>query len=138
MMPDEPEPIAQRVARLAKFLVANDLVRVRIERAGEAFEVGRAAARQAVAMPAFSEASLPNAPVRVETIAADRVGIFRLGRPAPYVGEMFDGDRELGYVEQLGIRNPVRSRGPGRVVAVLQQDGDVVDYGRPLFELDRL
>lgn len=136
MIPEEPTGIAQRVARLAEFLVAHDLESVRIERGHETFEVGRAALQQAVAMSA-AIASPANMPVRVEQIAADRVGIFHFGRPAPYEGEMLDGDRELGYVEQLGIRNPVRSRGAGRIVAILQQDGDVVDYGRPLFELDR-
>ncbi|HEY9086374.1 MAG TPA: hypothetical protein VIN40_10645 [Candidatus Tyrphobacter sp.] len=135
MIPEEPAGIAERVARLATFLIANDLESVRIEREHETFEVGRTAAEHAVTIPAAAPAS--STPSRIERIAADRVGIFHLGRPAPHEGEVLDGDRELGYVEQLGIRNPVRSRGAGRIVAILQQDGDVVDYGRPLFELDR-
>lgn len=130
-----PEKISTRVRRLAEFLVESDLQSIRIERDRELFEVGRAIAERTIAAPAFEPTSTP---ARVDQIAADRVGIFRLSRPTPVVGEVLDGDRELGYVEQLGIRNPIRSRGAGRIASILQGDGDLVDYGRPLFELERI
>ncbi|HUY41222.1 MAG TPA: hypothetical protein VMV82_06605 [Candidatus Dormibacteraeota bacterium] len=129
------EEIPARVRRLAEFLVANDLQSVRIERENEHFEVRRAVAQRGLVLP-VPEAK-PVVTARVDQIAADRVGIFHLSRPAPFVGEVLDGDRELGYVEQLGIRNPIRSRGAGRIASILQGDGDLVDYGRPLFELER-
>jgi biotin carboxyl carrier protein len=129
------DSIAQHVARLARFLLEEDLESVRIEREHETFEVGRTAVElQQTATPEQTEKEAP----RIEQIASDRVGIFHFSRPMPFEGERIDGDRELGYVEQLGIRNPVRSRGPGRIRAVLQRDGDLVDYGRPLFELERI
>ncbi len=133
-MSPEGNGIAERVRRLAEFLVANDLESLRIEREDEVFEVGRTPEYEH-SVP--REQKIVPAPVRVEQIAADRVGTFHFSRPVPFVGEMLEGDRELGYVEQLGIRNPIRSRGSGRVLAVLQQDGDLVDYGRPLFEVER-
>ncbi len=126
--------IAQRVRRLAEFLVANNLESLRIERDDEVFEVGRA---PEFVSAAPIEAKAAPVQARVEQIAADRVGIFHFSRPVPFVGELLDGDRELGYVEQLGIRNPIRSRGAGRVRAILQNDGDLVDYGRALFEVER-
>ena len=130
-----PEGVAARVRGLAEFLVERDLQSVSIERDGEHFEVSRKLPERVHAPPTPPSNGTPAA--RVEQIAADRVGIFRFSRPMTFVGEVLDDDRELGYVEQLGIRNPIRSRGAGRVVAVLQQDGDLVDYGRPLFELER-
>ncbi len=126
--------IAERARRLAEFLVANDLESLRIERENEVFEVGRTPEH---VPPVVREQKPVPAPARIEQIAADRVGIFHVSRPVPFAGELLEGDRELGYVEQLGIRNPIRSRGPGRILAVLQQDGDLVDYGRPLFEVER-
>ncbi len=48
-----------------------------------------------------------------------------------------EGDRELAYVETLGIRNPVRSRGPGRVAMIYVTDGQPVEYGQPLFAIER-
>ncbi len=131
------ESIAQHVARLARFLVEEDLESVRIERPHESFEVGRTATERPAVTLVSPKAPLAQSEPRVERITADRVGIFHFSRPIPLEGERIDGDRELGYVEQLGIRNAVRSRGPGYVRAILQRDGDLVDYGRPLFELDR-
>jgi len=134
-MSNGSEGIAAHVRDLAEFLVENDLQSVCIDRNGETFEVARTPVEHARA-PIAANAK-PASAVRVEQIAADRVGIFHFSRPTPVVGEMLEDDRELGYVEQLGIRNPIRSRGAGRVVSILQQDGDLVDYGRPLFELER-
>jgi biotin carboxyl carrier protein len=65
------------------------------------------------------------------------VGVFRLSRPVPHEGERLEGDRELAYVEALGIRNPVRSLGGGRVSVIRCRDGDPVEYGQPLFEIER-
>jgi len=134
-----PDGISARVRRLVDAFIETDLIRVRIERDGETIEVGRPAMRhdQAQVAEAVALAAEP-VPVRnVESIKADLVGIFRMSRPAPVEGDLLEGDRELAYVEALGIRNPVRSRGAGRIAAILCKDGDAVDYGRPLFELDR-
>jgi acetyl-CoA carboxylase biotin carboxyl carrier protein len=137
----EPEGLASRVRRLAEFLTENDLLRVRIERDGELVEVGRPridAGSSLLTEAAAQVMGLEAAPARhIDTIRADLVGIFRLGRPAPFDGEYLDGDRELAYVEALGIRNPVRSLGAGRIVSVVCRDGDAVEYGQPLFDLDR-
>ena len=65
------------------------------------------------------------------------VGIVRFLRPPVAEGQELDGDRELAYVETLGIRNPVRSRGAGRVSAVFVTDGQPVEYGQPLFAIER-
>jgi acetyl-CoA carboxylase biotin carboxyl carrier protein len=134
-----PDGIADRVRRLVESFVETDLIRVRIERAGERIEIGRPAPRQDQLQVAEAVAFAAEAPpvADVDTVRADLVGIFRLSRPAPLEGDFLEGDRELAYVEALGIRNPVRSRGAGRIVAILCKDGDAVDYGRPLFELDR-
>ncbi len=133
-MSDEKNDIAAHVRALAAFLVANDLQQICIEREAETFEVARAPVQKE--SPVRAQPT-PAPRARVEQIASDRVGIFHFSRTTPYVGDVLDGDRELGYVEQLGIRNPIRSRGAGRIVAVLQADGDLVDYGRPLFEVER-
>lgn len=132
-MSTEPEAIVARVRELTAFLLEHDLQSVSIERDGDVVEVARTPAHHAAA----DAARIPATPVRVEQIASDRVGIFHVSRPVPSVGETLDGDRELGYIEQLGIRNPIRSRGAGRIVSIFQHDGDLVDYGRPLFELER-
>lgn len=134
-MPEEELRVAARIRRLAEFLTASDAVRVRVERQDEEIEVARrprhAAGSGTVAAP------VEPAPLRLDTIAADIVGIFRLSRPAPVEGERLEADREVGYIEALGIRNPVHSLGSGRIVAIVADDGAPVEYGQPLFLLDR-
>ncbi len=76
-------------------------------------------------------------PLRLDAIKADLVGIFRLSRPTPVEGELLDADRELAFVEALGMRNPVRSLGGGRIVSIAAEDGAAVEYGQPLFLVAR-
>lgn len=135
-MPGQPSDLAQRVRRLAEFLHESGAHRVRIERAGDRIEVTRKrGAAEAASVHAGQPSPKPAS--RVETVKADLVGIFRLSRPAPLVGEMLEEDRELAYIEALGIRTPVRSLGTGRIVAIAPEDGAPVEYGQALFLLDR-
>jgi biotin carboxyl carrier protein len=137
-MPQEELRVTGRIRRLAEFLATSDAVRVRVEREGETIEVGRRP--RTVGAGAFAAALGPlgeTASLRLDTITADLVGIFRLSRPAPTEGERLEEDRELAYIEALGIRNPVHSLGAGRIVAIASDDGEPVEYGQPLFLLDR-
>lgn len=131
--------LTQRVRRLAEFLAGSDVTRVCIERDDELVEVARRVrlADAAAATGTPDGVSAEPAAHRFDTIKADLVGIFRLSRPVPLEGEVLDGDRELGYVEALGIRNPVHSLGGGRIAAMPTADGSAVEYGQPLFLIDR-
>ena len=138
-MPHDTGSLADRIRRLAAFLSESDAVRVRIERDGEEIEIARYARASlgAVPSPADDGVAAVEPPVRLDAIKADLVGIFRLSRPAPFEGELLDGDRELAFVEALGMRNPVRSLGSGRIVQIAAHDGAPVEYGQSLFLLDR-
>lgn len=127
-----------RVRRLAELLAQTDLLRIRIERDGDFVEVGRPfVPSPASAFDEIAALEEPSTPHHVDTIKADLVGIFRLHRPPASEGDDVAGDRELAFVEALGIRNPVRSLGAGRIVSVHARDGQPVEYGQPLFEIDR-
>ena len=76
--------------------------------------------------------------MNLDEVKSDLVGIFRFSRPLPVAGEMIESDRELAFVEALGIRNPIRSLGPGRLVSVCCHEGQPVEYGQVLFELERV
>jgi len=139
MTPEHSVPdLAARVRRLAKFLTGEQILSLSIERENDLVELRRrptpvAAAVALADAPAQEAAREPS----LDAIKAGYVGIFRLGRPAPYEGELLDGDRELGYIEQLGIRNVVHSLGAGRIVTIAGADGAPVEYGQPLFLVDR-
>ncbi|MEO9170351.1 MAG: hypothetical protein ABI282_01830 [Candidatus Baltobacteraceae bacterium] len=141
LMSDEHSPttIAARVRRLAEMFAATDLLRLHIERKGEAIELGRRATHPNLVpeIPADLGALVDAAPARLDAIRSDLVGIFHPSRPVPAEGDVLEGDRELGYIEALGIRNSVRSLGPGRIASIKRSDGDPVEYGAVLFEMDR-
>ncbi len=127
--------IASRARALAGALAESGFARLRV-RDGETEIELRRAPRAAVPAPAAAEPE--RAPERrTETIASDVVGVVRHLRPPVAQEQELDGDRELAYVVTLGIRNPVRSRGAGRVSAVFVTDGQPVEYGQPLFAIER-
>lgn len=133
-MPSDGERVAERVAKLARFLAESGVLRVRIERGDDEIEVVRAV--KATSRPTVAQAA-EGTTRRVDTIKAEVVGVFRLSRPTVMEGEFLEKDRELAYIEALGIRNPVHSLGGGRVVAIASSDGAAVEYGQSLFLLDR-
>lgn len=131
-------PVARRVRALAEFFVETDLLRLRIERAGETIELGRRALHPDLVPEIPPDlGAIETHPIRADQIRADLVGIFHLSRPSPAEGDLLESDRELAFIEALGIRNPVRSRGPGRILTVKRSDGEPVEYGAVLFEIDR-
>jgi biotin carboxyl carrier protein len=130
--------IVERVRSLVVAFLDTDLVRLRIERDGGHVELRRRASSRTAAAESAEEQAAAAAPENVDAIRSDLVGIFRFSRPLPITGDMVDSDRELAYVEALGIRNPVRSIGSGRLVSVCCDDGQPVEYGQTLFEIQRV
>lgn len=136
------DAIATRARALAGALAESGFTRLRVSDAGTEIEVRRAARAAAAAQPPSSDARAAEQGERIPTVrgdvvASDVVGIVRHLRPAIVEGQELDGDRELAYVETLGIRNPVRSRGGGRISAVFVTEGQPVEYGQPLFTIER-
>lgn len=130
--------LVDRVRALAQVFRETDLIRLRIEDEHEdAIELRRHPEPIRVEQLAQAQAAAAAPPANLHPIKADLVGIFRFSRPPVTQGEVLDGDRELAFVDALGIRNPVRSLGGGRIVSVLCQDGEPVEYGQVLFEIDR-
>jgi len=135
-MPENP--VVERVRSLVQAFLETDLVRLRIERDDGHVELRRRASARTAAPQIAEPAAAVSAPVNLDEIKSDLVGIFRFSRPLPVAGEMLESDRELAFVEALGIRNPVRSLGPGRLVSVCCHEGQPVEYGQVLFEIERV
>jgi acetyl-CoA carboxylase biotin carboxyl carrier protein len=131
--------IATRARALAGALSEAGFARLRVRDGDTEIELRRAprAAAAAVASAPTAEAVERPAERRADLVSSDVVGIMRHMRPPVAEGLELDGDRELGSVETLGIRNPVRSRGGGHVVAVFVTEGQPVEYGQPLFAIER-
>jgi len=124
----------ERVRSIARFLRENELTRVRVQRGDDEIVV---AAGTRPASPAPVQPAAAPQTSRVDAIKADLVGVFRLSRPEPAEGDAIDADRELGYIEALGIRTPIHATGAGRIVSIEAGDGSAVEYGQPLFLVAR-
>jgi acetyl-CoA carboxylase biotin carboxyl carrier protein len=133
------DTIAERVRALAEAFAVSGLTRLAVKDAG--FEVDMR--RSAPYVPAPPAAVADAAPIqetsvkRPDIVTSDLVGVLRFSRPYVNEGHQLESDRELAFVEALGIRNPVRSRGAGRVAAVFVTDGQPVEYGQALFAIER-
>jgi acetyl-CoA carboxylase biotin carboxyl carrier protein len=135
------ETIAARVRALAEAFTVTGLARLTIKDADFELELRRSRPCKTSDSPAAPAA----APAEVEEtfakkpdiVSSDLVGVLRFARPQVNEGHRLDSDRELAFVEALGIRNPVRSCGPGRVAAIFVTDGQPVEYGQPLFAIER-
>ena len=136
MLQERISSVSERVRTLARFLADAGAARVRVTRGDEDIEIAMRS-RPAVEESEALESSSTVSPARVDTIKAELVGIFHLSRPAPLEGDIVDADRELGYVEALGIRTPVHSMGAGRLIGMPAADGVPVEYGQPLFLVAR-
>ena len=142
LMSEDNDTLLPRVRRLVDAFNETDLVRLRIsDEAENSIELRRASRPPMSANGSGGNGAIAAEHVvmqPVDVIKSDLVGIAYLSKPAPTPGTHLEGDRELAYVEALGIRNSVRSLGGGRLVAVLVDEGDPVEYGQPLFEIERV
>ncbi|MGH7660276.1 MAG: acetyl-CoA carboxylase biotin carboxyl carrier protein [Vulcanimicrobiaceae bacterium] len=129
--------IASRIRPLAETLMREGLASVRIGEPDLEIELSRSVvSAPGTSSPAIATGDDGVAPA-YDVIASEVVGRVRFLRPAPVVGTTVEADRELAFVETLGIRNPIRSRGPGRIAVIYVEEGQAVDYGAPLFAIDR-
>ncbi len=135
----------ERVRSAADFCASAGLTRFRIDEEDLTIEVRRSARPVAAVAGTPNGAASPAVSTNGSTVHDERpaavlkaefVGIVRLSRPTVGAGTVLAEDRELAYVESLGIRNPVRSGGPGRIAAVYVTDGEPVGYGQPLFAIE--
>ena len=128
--------IESRVRALAEALVREGLEAVSIADGEIEIELSRSPS-EPNASPASATEDAAGPGPEYDVLTSDVVGRVRFLRPPVTAGSAIGADRELAFVEALGIRNPVRSRVAGRVAVVYVEEGQAVDYGAPLFAIDR-
>ena len=138
-------------AQIAELEIEEDGKRLRITRSfgPETTVVGAPAMPQI--QPMAATAPLPQAatPVMAEEVAVARyhevrspiVGTFyRASSPdaAPYaaVGDTVGNGQVLCIIEAMKIMNEIESDAAGRIVKILVENGQPVEYNQPLFLID--
>ncbi len=94
-----------------------------------------------VAAPAVAEeAKLPVVADNAKTINAPIVGVFYVA-PAPgkdpyvSVGKKVKKGDTVCIIEAMKCMNEIQAEEDGEIVEVLAKDGDLVEYGQPLFKI---
>ncbi|MGL4980612.1 MAG: acetyl-CoA carboxylase biotin carboxyl carrier protein [Fusobacteriaceae bacterium] len=52
-------------------------------------------------------------------------------------GEIINEGDEIGYIVAMGIKNPVVSEFTGTIIEVLVEEGDIVDFTKPILKLKK-
>jgi acetyl-CoA carboxylase biotin carboxyl carrier protein len=147
----------RKVKKLIELLEESGISEIEISEGEESVRISRypkpgtvttavAAAAPAAAAPAAALAAPPSAPEtpppsRGQQITAPMVGTFYSG-PAPgakpfvEIGtEVKPGDT-LCVIEAMKMMNQIESEFAGRVVSILVENGNPVEFGQPLFVIE--
>ena len=134
---------------LTEFELERDGLKVRIRKAGDPAPVAAAPAAPvpvvtpvAPPAPAAAEAAPEPAGVELAVIKSPIVGTFyRSSEPgAPSFVELGDTVKKgqvLCIIEAMKLMNEIESEHAGVVRAVLAENGRPVEFGEPLFEIER-
>ena len=125
------------VGRLAALLSELDLSGIEVRVGDLHVRVERTAAGAAPAAPAVADV----APEALLTIEAPMVGTFyRASSPTaePFAreGDVVKEGQVLCIIEAMKLMNEIEAKAAGRVVKILVENGQPVEYGQPLFLLD--
>jgi acetyl-CoA carboxylase biotin carboxyl carrier protein len=142
----------RRLRGLVKLMKDHDLgeidlrqndVRVRIRRGTEAIAYASPAAPAASREPAAGakEPAAAESSQHLAYVTSPVVGTFYAAsspEAAPYVkvGDLISPDTTVCLVEAMKVFNEIAAGISGRIVAVLCQTGEPVEYGQQLFKVD--
>ena len=149
----------RRIRRLVELMNAHDLaeidlrdaeVRIRIRKHHEPVitPVMASPALPAAPMTPVAQAAAPAAPVaasaseeHLQVIKSIMVGTF-FAAPSPdappfvKVGDSIGVDTTVCIIEAMKVFNEIPAGVSGKIVAVLVESGDPVEFGQPLFKVD--
>lgn len=145
----------ERIRRLVQLMEEHNLAEVDLRQDDQQIKLCRAgmvvAAPQSVVNAphvtsgASENSDAESAPAtdgaNIITINAPMVGTFYI-RPNPdspsfvSVGSSVNPETTVCIVEAMKVFNEIPAEVSGKIVAILAQDGDAVDFGKPLFKVD--
>jgi acetyl-CoA carboxylase biotin carboxyl carrier protein len=132
----------RQVADLIALVHGSDLAELEIEQGSFALRIQREAHAATVA-PAGAPAAPPPAagPKEPAVLRSPQVGTFYLsaephGEPFVREGSIVEPGQVIGLIEAMKLINEVEAEVGGVVRRVLVEDGQPVEYGQALFELE--
>lgn len=139
-----------RLCRLIEMMKEHDLSEVDLQEDTQRIRLRRGTAPVAAAAPVYTAPPAPiaaAAPVasvdsdNIVVIKSPMVGTF-YSKPNPKsppfvkVGDRVDPEKTICIIEAMKVFNEIPAETSGLVVAVLVQEGEAVEFGKPLFKVD--
>ena len=143
------------IKEIVDFMKENEIAELEVEKGGEKIFVKRTTGFSIPAnMPMMTSphpfptaqmtagaAAAPGVKEGVIVIEAPMVGTFyRAPAPGaePYVkeGDVIEKGRTLCIIEAMKLMNEIESDVAGKIVAILVENGQPVEYGQPLFHIE--
>ena len=139
-----------RLCRLIEMMKEHDLSEVDLQENTQRIRLRRGTAPAAPTAPVYAAAApaaLPGASAapadgdNIVVIKSPMVGTF-YAKPNPKsppfvkVGDHVDPEKTICIIEAMKVFNEIPAEIQGQVVAVLVQDGEAVEFGKPLFKVD--
>ena len=141
----------ERLLQYVEFMKENDLTEIDLEQDGQKVRLSRGGVAQPIAAAPSPVAAAPGAPAddasadgeseHIVTIDSPMVGTF-YGSANPdspafiKVGDSVGKDTTVCIVEAMKVFNEIPAEISGKIVAVLVNDQDPVDCGKPMFKVD--
>jgi len=141
-----------KIREIISIMNENDLAEVEIEEEGrkvrlrktevKVTSVPMAPARPAEQVPAQPPEPARERPKDCEEITSPMVGTFyRAGSPDadPYVkiGDTVEPESVICIIEAMKVMNEIKAEMHGLIVDILVENGDVIEFGQPLFLIRR-
>lgn len=119
------------VKEVTQWMNTTDLSEICWRKNGDGFELKAAGTPHVTVMPSC----------RVEPVPSPAVGIYRLAAPGKSAdvkgGMCVKKGQHLGHVEMVNEKKPVMSPCDGNIEIVCVEDGNPVQFGQPLFFVER-
>ncbi len=137
------------IKAIYKFFKGTDLTEITVERDGGKVKFKRGAEESAPVRVATSpaEASAPKVHAKeitnqnLKTILSPMVGTFYRaaspeGQPFVEAGSVIKKGQAVCIIEAMKLMNEIESEYSGKIIAVLVDNGQPVEYGEPLFTVE--
>ena len=139
-----------RLCRLIEMMKAHDLSEVDLQEDTQRIRLRRNTAPAAPAVPIYAAPSVSAATAaaasaadgdNIVVIKSPMVGTF-YSKPNPKsppfvkVGDPVDPEKTICIIEAMKVFNEIPAEVSGRIVAMLVQDEEPVEFGKPLFKVD--
>ncbi|CAM4328595.1 acetyl-CoA carboxylase biotin carboxyl carrier protein [Acinetobacter pragensis] len=132
----------RKIKKLIDLMIESDLQAIEVKEGDQSIALTRRSPMVAAAVPAMPAPAASAAPAAktprgaVET--SPMVGVF-YAAPSPgeatfvKVGQTVSAGETLGIIEAMKIMNPIEATQSGVVEEILVKNGDVIQFGQPLF-----